>query len=143
MSPDLFAKLHGASTHLPLVFVASSWAFDTAAFLAPQRNWSSELKNFAYWSMALGALGSVPAVATGLVMSRGEVLGHDTLRMHHLFVWPAFGLTMLLATWRLLSKRHHHAPARWQFAVYLAGGLVATVLMSGAGYWGGELLLES
>ena len=143
MSPDLFAKLHGASTHLPLVFVGFSWGCDSAAFLAPRRPWSSELKSFAYWSMAIGAFGCVPAVVTGLLMTRGEVLGHDALRMHHLFIWPAFGLTVLLAVWRLLARNPVATPARWQFAVYLCGGLIATVLMSGAGYWGGELLLES
>ena len=46
-------------------------------------------------------LGSVPAVVSGLLMTKGSLLGHGALRMHHLFVWPAFALLVGLAVWRV------------------------------------------
>ena len=88
--------------------------------------------------MLLGAMGTVPAVVSGLVMSKGVMLGHDTLRLHHLFVWPAFALIMGAATWRVLGKdlATRKAPAGYMAAVGLASALVMA-----AGYWGGELIL--
>jgi hypothetical protein len=46
--------------------------------------------------MVLAALGTVPAVLSGLIMTRGVVMGHGLLRLHHLFVWPAFALIVAL-----------------------------------------------
>jgi len=88
--------------------------------------------------MLLGALGTVPAVVSGLVMSRGVALGHDTLRLHHLFVWPAFALIVGLAVWRVGANPRFENPAP---AGYLAAVGLATLLVLAAGYWGGELTL--
>jgi mono/diheme cytochrome c family protein len=58
--------------------------------------------------------------------------------MHHLFVWPAFGLCAALVVWRLIARRTF---SRRSFTLYLAGLSAASALMMGAGYWGGEMLL--
>ncbi|HEU5336552.1 MAG TPA: hypothetical protein VFU27_11340 [Terriglobales bacterium] len=58
---------------------------------------------------------------------------------HHVFLWPAFGLLLFLAVWRLaLSKTASAAALR----VYLAVVVMAALLMGAAGFWGGELLLN-
>jgi hypothetical protein len=86
----------------------------------------------------LGALGTVPAVASGLVMSKGVMLGHDALRLHHLFVWPAFGLIVGLAIWRGLAGDF---TTKKMPTGYLATVGLAATLILGAGYWGGEMML--
>ncbi len=86
----------------------------------------------------LGALGTVPAVVSGLVMSKGVMLGHDALRYHHLFVWPAFALIVGLAVWRLTLSDF---AARRPPVAYLAAVGLAVALIMGAGYWGGEMML--
>jgi uncharacterized membrane protein YoaK (UPF0700 family) len=88
--------------------------------------------------MLLGAAGTVPAVASGLMMTKGVMLGHDALRIHHLFAWPAFGLVVGVAAWRLLGDGSaNERPA----LSYLAAVGLAAALVSAAGYWGGEMLL--
>ena len=67
-------------------------------------------------------------------------LGQGALRPHHLFVWPAFGLLIGLATWRLFTGPRSPRP---QFVAYLVVTAAAAALMSAAGYWGGELALAS
>ena len=81
---------------------------------------------------------TVPAVVSGLVMTKGVLLGHDALRLHHLFAWPAFALIVGIAAWRLLTPEVATPRA---LACYLAVVAVSAALVSAAGYWGGELLL--
>ena len=39
-----------------------------------------------------------------LALSKGILLGSGALRFHHLFIWPAFGLLIGLAVWRLAAR---------------------------------------
>jgi len=94
------------------------------------------LRSTATITIVLGALGSYAAVATGLIMTKWQIWGHGTLLHHHQFVWPAFALMTGLATWRVITRRTAERPP----AAYLALMLLAAALVSGAGYWGGELL---
>jgi mono/diheme cytochrome c family protein len=86
-----------------------------------------------------GVLGGGAAVAAGLALSRGQLLGSGFEKLHHLFVWPAFGLSVGLVGWRLL--RGERISPR-SLRAYLVAMGVACGLMLGAGYWGGELLLH-
>ncbi len=88
----------------------------------------------------VAVLGEVAAVVAGLALTGGSVLGSGDERMHHLFVWPAFLLSVLLVGARLLARRR--ISLRWMKA-YLAGMAAVSVLMPGAGYWGGEMLLQA
>ena len=105
MDTTLWTKVHGATTHFPLALALGSGALDAAGFVLAGRPVARELHAAGYWMMLLGALGSGPAVFSGLSMTKGSVLGHGALRMHHLFVWPAFALLVALATWRVLEGR--------------------------------------
>jgi uncharacterized membrane protein len=138
MEPMIWAKLHGATTHFPLALMLCSAAADAASFVLGERPLARELQAVGYWTILLGALGSVPAVFSGLVMTKGSVLGHGALRWHHLFVWPAFALLVALATWRVCIAR---GVTRRVFGVYLTVVVVASGLISAAGYWGGELMI--
>jgi uncharacterized membrane protein len=81
-------------------------------------------------------LGSFPAVLSGLMLTHGSIMGNGKLRLHHLFVWPAFGFLISLAVWRLIVRDKASRPA---FGVYLLAAFISTVFMGLAGYWGGEL----
>ncbi len=138
MDSEFWAKIHGASTHLPLALAGCSWLFDAAGLALARRPAGPQLNIAGYWTMLLAGLGTFPAVASGLLMTKGQMLGHDLVRFHHLFVWPAFGLLVGLATWRAMVGT---MTRRGVFGCYLAVGFTAAALVAGAGYFGGEMLL--
>jgi uncharacterized membrane protein len=139
MDPEFWAKLHGATVHFPLALILCSGALDAAGFWSPVPEVRRGLHAAGYWTMLLGAAGAVPAVVSGLVMTRGVLLGHDLLRWHHLFAWPAVAVIAGLATWRALADDF---AGRRAAAGYLAAAGLAAGLVLLAGYWGGELLLR-
>jgi len=141
IDPALWPKLHGASTHFPMALTMAAALFEVGGALVPtlsphRRN----LRAAGYYTIILGALGTFPAVLSGLFMTHGETLGHDALLFHHIFVWPSFAGIVALGTWRGLVGEKASPRASW---VYLAALLVVSGLMSAAGYWGGELILNS
>jgi uncharacterized membrane protein len=138
MNGDFWAKVHGATVHFPIALVLCSAALDLCGFAMPGAAVRRGLHAAAHWAMVLGAAGTVPAVLSGLVMSKGVMLGHDTLRLHHLFAWPAFGLIAGIGTWRALGGG---APEQRPPAAYLLFAGLAAALVMAAGYYGGEMLI--
>ena len=138
MNSTLWAKAHGATTHFPIALVLVSFALDGAGFVAAGRPVARDLHAAGFWTMVSGAGGSVGAVASGLLMTKGGVLGHDALRMHHLFVWPAFALLIALATWRAVVGRNLTRPMLGGYLVVVA---TMAALMTAAGYYGGEMMI--
>ena len=138
MEPTIWAKAHGATTHFPLALALSSVAFDAAGFALARKPIGNDLRAAGYWTMIFGAMGTVPAVLSGLLMTQGTVMGHDALRLHHLFVWPAFALLVALGTWRLIQGRQASTRV---LAPYLALAALAAGLMTAAAYWGGEMMI--
>ena len=115
--------------------------FDGLGFVLPAESpRKAQLHAAGCFTIILGALGTFPAVLSGLVMTNGNVLGHDALLFHHLFVWPAFAGLVGLGAWRAVAGDKTGSRA---FPVYLAINVLIAGLMAGAGYWGGELLLNS
>lgn len=132
-----WGNVHGGSTHFPIALLVSSFLFDAAAFGLHRREAiSRDLHVAAFYALLLGALASLVAVLSGLMISDWKFTGSGDLAKHHLFVWPAFGLIVALAIWRLVVRDKASRPA---YGGYLAVSLVATGLMLAAGYWGGEL----
>jgi uncharacterized membrane protein len=141
IDPTLWPKLHGASVHFPVALAMTAALFEGLGFFCPKSSpRKAQLHAAGYFTIILGALGTFPAVLSGLFMTKGEVLGHDALLFHHLFVWPAFALLVGLGVWRVLVD--DRASPRG-FAVYLTLLFLTAGLMAGAGYWGGELILDS
>jgi uncharacterized membrane protein len=138
MSPETWAKMHGATVHFPIALILCSGALDALGFFFPAPAIRRGLHAAGYWTLILGAAGTVPAVVSGLVMSRGVMLGHDTLRLHHVFAWPAFALIVGLATWRVLAG--DFTPRKPPGGYLVAAGLAAVLVMA-AGYFGGEMML--
>jgi hypothetical protein len=57
----------------------------------------------------------------------------------HYFVWPSFGLLIALVVWRSIAR---HRTSRIGFSIYLIAILTTAVLISIAGFWGGEMVLN-
>jgi mono/diheme cytochrome c family protein len=140
MSATIWQKIHGGSTHFPIVLLMASVVFDLVARRSRDEALRRGLHAAGLGSAVVGMLGGIGAVAVGLIMTRGRVLGGGFEKLHHLFVWPAVVLAALLVGWRLW--RSGRIPERG-FGIYLAGMSVASALMVGAGYSGGEMLLGS
>jgi uncharacterized membrane protein len=142
MDNSLWVKMHGGTTHFPIALVMASVLFDLVGSLAPDNADKSRCAGFraaGFYTLLLGALGSLGAVLSGLVISHGQLWGRGNLGRHHTFLWPAFGLLMALAIWRLLVGNR---TSRCALRIYLAVSMVTAALMGAAGYWGGELLLN-
>lgn len=141
IDPALWPKIHGASTHFPVALTMAALLFEGLASILPDTSPRKPgLRAAGYYAVILGALGTFPAVLSGLFMTKGETLGHDALLYHHLFVWPSFAALVGLGTWRALVGENYSPRA---FRFYLATLLLTAALMTGAGYWGGELILNT
>ncbi len=141
IDPSLWPKLHGASTHFPMALGMVAALFEGLGFFwAASSPRKAQLLGAGYFTIILAALGTFPAVLSGLLMTRGETMGHGALLFHHLFVWPAFAGLVGLGTWRLVVGER---ASRRGFIAYLVVLYLTAGLMAGAGYWGGELILNS
>jgi uncharacterized membrane protein len=141
IDPSIWPKMHGASVHFPVALAMAAALFDGLGYVWPKSSpRKAQLHSAGYFTIILGALGTFPAVLSGLFMTKGETLGHDALLFHHLFVWPAFAGLVGLGVWRALVS--DQASPR-SFAAYLVVLFLTAGLMAGAGYWGGELILNS
>ncbi|HUB67796.1 MAG TPA: DUF2231 domain-containing protein [Candidatus Methylacidiphilales bacterium] len=141
IDPSWWAKIHGASTHFPVALTMSAAFFESLGFVLPgSARAKASLLAAGYYTIILGALGTFPAVLSGLLLTKGEMGGHDALLFHHLFVWPAFTGLIGLGTWRAWVGERF---SRRGFLCYLAVLFLVAGLMAGAGYWGGELILDS
>jgi uncharacterized membrane protein len=128
---------HGGSTHFPIALLLSSVLFDVIGYFCKNEKNRRELHAASFYSLILGAFGSFVAVLSGLMIVHWQTLGSGKMLLHHEFVWPAFGLIVALAVWRLLVRDQ---ASRAAFGIYLVVAVVAAVLMLAAGYWGGELI---
>ncbi len=133
----LWANLHGGSTHFPIALMIASFLFDFAAFVWNKEPYKRDLHSAGFYSLLLGAAATFVATLSGLAISAWQFFGGGLLLKHHDFVWPAFGLMIGLAVWRLVVRNDAVRPA---FGVYLACAALTAVLMGAAGYFGGELM---
>jgi hypothetical protein len=131
-------RLHGGATHFPIVLLFVSVLLDGLALRWPDKTARPGFHSAALFLACVAVIASFGAVMSGLVISRWRTTGTGSLLRHHLFVWPAFALSIALVVWRLL--RGDRASVR-AFGIYVGGMAVASVLMFAAGYWGGEMAL--
>ena len=138
MDREFWLRVHGASTHFPIVLLGVSVLFDLLAGLWPDRAARRGLHTAGFFAALIAVLSSFGAVWSGLVISRWQTLGSGSLGHHHAFVWPAFGLSIALVVWRLLMRERAASRA---FAIYLTAMAMTSILIVVAAYWGGELAL--
>src|SRR6266446_4002875 len=130
MDNSLWVKMHGGTTHFPIALVMASALFDLAGLFVSENSDKSRRAGFraaGFYSLILGGLGALGAVVSGLVISHGQLWGRGNLAHHHTFLWPAFGLLVALAAWRLVvgSRASNGAFKTYLVAALLAGGLMA------------------
>ena len=140
MDAQVWSKVHGAMTHFPIACVPCAALADAAGLILARRIFAPHFHAFSAWLISIGALASIPAVVSWLVMTKGRMLGHGALRFHHLFVWPAFGLLIAAAAWRWFSgARLNEAPGLvYSVLIWASTGLIVT-----AAYWGGEMMIAA
>ena len=138
MNSTLWMRMHGGTTHFPIALVIASFAFDLAAGLVRDEARRRDLHAAAFYALVLGALGTVGAVVSGVMISGGQLIGDGLLARHHLFLWPASALIVGLAVWRVRTRRCF---TRRALGLYLTVAATTAALMTAAGYWGGEMLL--
>ena len=138
MDNSFCARIHGGATHFPIALVVVSVAFDHAGFWSRNELRRREFRAVGFYSLLIAAIAAFFAVLSGIALAKGELLGKGALALHHLFVWPAFGLMIGLAVWRLVVRER---ASRRAFGCYLILITLTAAATLGAGYWGGEMIL--
>jgi uncharacterized membrane protein len=131
-------RMHGGATHFPIVLLFVSVLLDLLAIYWPDDAARRGLHAAGSLLACIAVIGSVGAVISGLVISRWRTMGTGSLLRHHVFVWPAFAISIALVIWRLLMRDRASARA---FGIYICGMALASLLTFAAGYWGGEMAL--
>jgi uncharacterized membrane protein len=132
-------KVHGGMTHFPIALLLFSATCDYAAVAFRKMPFARGLRTVSYYGLIGAALGSLGAVTSGLALANGVWWGRGDLLFHQRFVWPAFGLLIGLAVWRLVVR---DAMSRTGRCLYLVLMALASGCVAAAGYFGGELLLK-
>ena len=138
MNQTLWARMHGGATHFPIASLIVSVVFDYAGFWWRNESGRREFRAFGFYSLLIAAAASPVAVISGIALSKGKLMGSGALLLHHLFIWPAFGVLVGLAVWRLVVRE---GASRIASRGYLILVTMAAAAMMGAGYWGGEMIL--
>src|SRR6478736_5984889 len=138
MNQTFWARMHGGATHFPIALLLVSVIFDHAGFWWRDELRSRDFRVLGFYSLQIAAAMSPVAVLSGIALSKGILLGTGVLALHHYFIWPAFGLLIGLAVWRLVMRER---ASRRALGGYLAFATITLVAMMSAGYWGGEMLI--
>ena len=138
MNQTLWARMHGGATHFPIALITVSVLFDYAGFWWRNEPRRREFRAFGFYSLLIAAAASPFAVLSGIALSKGKLMGSGALLLHHLFIWPAFGVLIGLAVWRLVVREN---ASRGASKCYLILVTIAAAAMMGAGYWGGEMII--
>src|SRR3954452_20726183 len=131
-------RMHGGATHFPIVLLFMSVLLDLLAIYWPDDGARRGLHAARALLAAIAVIGSVGAVISGLVISHWRTMGTGSLLRHHVFVWPAFSISIALVVWRLLMRDLASSRA---FGIYICGMALASLLTFAAGYWCGEMAL--
>jgi uncharacterized membrane protein len=140
MSSIPWDKLHAGITHFPIALLLFSTICDLVSVTFKGRSFARELRLVSYYGLAAAALVSVGAVVSGIALTGGDLWGSGDLLQHHRFIWPAFGLLLALAVWRLVVKDALAGAALYLYLILMA---LASGFIAAAGYFGGELLLNA
>ena len=127
------------STHLPIALALTSALLVGVGSIAPSGKFREGFRFSGYFTLLLAALGAVPAVISGLMLTKWDAVGSGVTLLHHYFVWPSLGLLVALVVWRSIVR---HRTSRIGFSIYLIAILTTAVLISIAGFWGGEMVLN-
>ena len=109
-------RIHGAMTHFPIALLLFSAACDFVSVALKKLPFARGLRLVSFYGLAVAALASLGAVVSGIALTKGDLWGRGDLGWHHRFVWPAFGLPVALAVWRLVVR---DTMSRFGLSLYL------------------------
>ncbi|HVZ66577.1 MAG TPA: hypothetical protein VG936_18575 [Lacunisphaera sp.] len=135
--PIPWARVHGASTHFPVVLGLAALACDLAAVWRWEKPEAPGLRWAGLGAITLAAAGAMAAAVSGLFLTHGELWGAGELGRHHRYAWPALAMMVGAAVWRWLARTRL---TRAQLARYAAGVWAGSMLVLAAAIFGGELL---
>jgi len=138
MNSLFWERAHGGLTHFPIALIFVATLFDILSLFRDRSAKGRDFSAIGYWLLILAALGAIAAVFSGLGLSKWKIMGTGLMRLHHLFVWPAFALILALTAWRVVARNEF---SRRAFASYLIAACCACALIGAAGFVGGEMLL--
>ena len=138
MNSLFWERAHGGLTHFPIALIFVATLFDILSFFRARASKEREFNAMGYWLVILAGIGAVGAAFSGLALSKWQVAGTGLVRLHHLFVWPAFVLILGLVVWRVVVGNRF---SRRAFASYIIAACCACALIGAAGFVGGEMLL--
>src|SRR5580704_15182868 len=125
MDQAFWARMHGGATHFPIALIVVSVVFDVAGFCWRDELRRREFSAVGFYSLLIAAAASPAAVLSGIALSKGVVFGTGMLALHHYFIWPAFGLLIGLAVWRLVVREGASRRARGYYLAFASLTLVA------------------
>lgn len=138
MSALWWSRIHTAVTHFLIALVFCAAWFDLIGLVLYRRPARGNCLPIGYWLVLLGGITSFIAVASGLASTECRPFAMPGLRQHHLFVWPAFCLILVLATWRLMAGK---IPRVRGLIAYEAVLLLSCLVVAGA-WWTGIGVLD-
>jgi uncharacterized membrane protein len=138
LAANLWEIMHGGSTHLPIALMLVSAISDGLGYIVRTDRLRERFHVAGFIMLIAGTLGVFPAVLSGLILARWQIGGSGALFWHHIFVWPTFGLLIGLSVWRVIVRGRRSRPG---LLIYLVLAFLAALLVSAAGFWGGEILL--
>src|SRR6266850_3851302 len=104
MNSLFWERAHGGLTHFPIALIFVATLFDILSFFRNRWTRGRDFNAVGYWLVILAGIGAVGAVTSGLALSKWKILGTGLVRLHHLFVWPAFILILALVGWRVAVR---------------------------------------
>jgi uncharacterized membrane protein len=132
-------QIHGAMTHFPIALLLFSFACDFGSIALSKFAIARDLARISLYGLMGASIASIGAVISGIVLTKGDVWGRGDLLWHHRFIWPAFGLLVMLSIWRLSVRDRMSRAGVW---IYIALMFLTSGLMAAAGYFGGELIIR-
>src|SRR5258707_8120580 len=85
-----WARVHGASTHLPIALALTSALLDGIGSIVPSGKVREGFRFSGYFRLLLAPLGAVPAVISGLMLTNWDAVGSGVTFLHHYFVCSSF-----------------------------------------------------
>src|SRR3954464_5784320 len=95
-------RMHGGATHFPIVLLFVSVLLDLLAIYWRDDAARRGLHAAGALLATIAVIAPFGAVISGLVISRWRTMGTGSLLRHHVFVWPAFTISIALVVWRII-----------------------------------------
>jgi uncharacterized membrane protein len=131
-------RLHAALNDLPAALLLVAVLFDLAAALLRR----PALRVVGFWTLAVGAVGAVLAVLSGLQaeehIAHGEAV-HQLMHTHEDLALITLGIFIVLALWRIVRESRMGGTER---GVVLALSLGGTGMLVATAVYGGKLVFD-